>query len=247
MRPFFVVFFLVAIGHLACAQNYGYGFSKATPNNQKRMSSANLNGFLRPSYKKSIVREKLIKATSMKDFFEYYPDLWIEEYTSTQITVKNNGKTQVQKGKDIKLTTAQRKLLQSATFDSEIIIAINYKDRNSIKNQLESGTIRKTLRVVPKYQAKFQTENPTQFLLDQIKEKLNQVGAKKFDTAEIHFTINTQGQAEQIKIIESTMDPKVDDLIIEVIREMPKWLPAKDAKGKNVKQRFEFQLGYMFC
>jgi len=244
MKQLLIFFFLVSLTNLTFAQNYGYQFSKANSSNQKKVLSDELNGSVRSTYSNPIHQESLQKVALLSDLFESYPDLWIEEYTSTEVTVKHNGKVVKEIGKDIKLTAAQRQLCQSADLNSEIIIAVNYRERNTITNKLESGTMRRALIVVPELEAKLEAGDPSQILLNIVKEKLKKAGAQKFEYANVKFTINAQGEVENIKMIDSSTDQKIDGLIIEAIRDMPKWIPASNKKSEKVKQNFEFSVGY---
>ena len=63
----------------------------------------------------------------------------------------------------------------------------------------------------------------------------------------VHFTINTQGQTENIELIEPSGNEAVDKILIDVITKMPKWNPGTDAQGKAVEQSFEFSVGQAGC
>ena len=63
--------------------------------------------------------------------------------------------------------------------------------------------------------------------------------------AAVKFTINEKGEIVNPHIFESTKNEKVDKILLETIKKMPKWKPAKHANGLKTKQDFMFTVGNM--
>ncbi|WBX76215.1 hypothetical protein PG911_16555 [Tenacibaculum ovolyticum] len=54
--------------------------------------------------------------------------------------------------------------------------------------------------------------------------------------------MNEKGKVAEVNIIKS-----VDASIIELLYRMPKWSPAKNIEGENIKQQFELVIGDDGC
>ncbi|WP_064965852.1 energy transducer TonB [Tenacibaculum ovolyticum] len=59
--------------------------------------------------------------------------------------------------------------------------------------------------------------------------------------------MNEKGKVAEVNIIKSTGIKSVDASIIELLYRMPKWSPAKNIEGENVKQQFELVIGDDGC
>ena len=73
------------------------------------------------------------------------------------------------------------------------------------------------------------------------------MGINQFDNASVIFTVNEKGRTENIKLSRTFGDERVDNLLVELIKEMPRWNPAKNEDGLAVKQVFELYLGEPGC
>jgi len=63
----------------------------------------------------------------------------------------------------------------------------------------------------------------------------------------INFTVNAQGATESVVLVESCGNAPLDARLIELIKNMPQWKPAKDANGKATAQAFEFHVVQAAC
>jgi len=78
----------------------------------------------------------------------------------------------------------------------------------------------------------------------------DKIAAKKLNylpQSSISFVVNEQGETENVLLTQSSNDAEIDQLLIELIKKMPKWKPAKNANGLNVKQEFVFNVGQGGC
>ncbi|MBK6838306.1 MAG: hypothetical protein IPG90_08535 [Bacteroidetes bacterium] len=63
----------------------------------------------------------------------------------------------------------------------------------------------------------------------------------------VRFTVNEEGEIIDPKIKVTTNNPKSDKLLLDAIRNMPKWKPATNSQGGKMKQDFEFAMGTGGC
>ena len=65
--------------------------------------------------------------------------------------------------------------------------------------------------------------------------------SKQIPWAMAKFTVNEEGEIVDAKISTPSKDPKIDQLLLDALSKMPKWIPAEDSKGLKVKQEFTFR------
>jgi TonB family protein len=63
----------------------------------------------------------------------------------------------------------------------------------------------------------------------------------------VEFTVNEDCEIANAQISKTSGDQETDELLLNVINQMPKWKPAENAKGRKVKQEFEFSVGNVGC
>jgi TonB family protein len=63
----------------------------------------------------------------------------------------------------------------------------------------------------------------------------------------ITFTVNAQGGTEDVVLVRSCGNEPLDARLIELIANMPKWKPAKDANGRAIAQAIEFHVVQAAC
>jgi TonB family protein len=182
-----------------------------------------------------------------------YPTLGYEmliDYDSVEIFVRSKGELLSSISSEEKLTTEQKKLLNSADLGSDIHIKISYSYKKQAKDQ--SGADRKIVHgfldvnVVPETEAEFPGgfNQLTKYLMDNVIHKVDE--AKYADNllqASVKFAIDEEGRIVHAGILNSSGDQKIDKLILEAMNKMPKWKPAEDSKGIKVQQEFRIPFG----
>jgi hypothetical protein len=64
---------------------------------------------------------------------------------------------------------------------------------------------------------------------------------KAVKPAMARFTVMTDGRVDSVRITESSNIPRVDNIFVGVVKNMPKWKPAK-SRNKPIAQEFSFPL-----
>lgn len=185
-------------------------------------------------------------AKMMKDLNEGYPSSWIKEsdYISSEVLTTCNGKIIKAFGTNDALTEEQRSNLIAADMFSEVFVEVKYKMRDT-GTKVESRTMNFAVTIVPDIEAEYCDgyEKLKEYLLEKAVSKIPETNTLGMNPAKIGFTINEEGEVTDAKIIESTKLKKTDELLLEVIKNMPKWKPAENLEGKKFKQKFEFLVG----
>ena len=222
-------------------------------------SSKEVNFGVHKKENMAVSKEKLSSAKSLADFILGYPINWIKNYESVTITAINKGIEKTISGNSLKLNKEQRKLLQNADWASSIAVKVKYIAENEITKEKETREMNVSMSIIPTEPAAFVGGNNS--LLTYFKEKsIGQIDISKIDSIEIQqqslvkipgfvevlFTINEFGKAESVKLIISSNIEETDKFILEMVKQMPNWKPAKDRKGNKVKQQFELSVGGPF-
>jgi TonB family protein len=220
------------------------------------LSSFFLNGFsqdlmyeVRGKYDKPIKKEALTEAQLLGDFIAGYPSNWVKDYISVEISTKENGDTHKALSLSETLSDEQKNILSKVDLSTEIEINVWYKYPNSITDKLENRNVFVKMTVIPEVEAEFMGgyKQLKQYLKRQMIDKIAKKTPDEFQKGKVVFTVNEQGKITNAEIGLSTGDKKTDMLLLKTICKMPKWKPAQNAKGKNVKQRFEFSMGRGGC
>ncbi len=200
-------------------------------------------------FSNTITQEKLNQAKLIDDIIENYPSNWIKDYRSVSIQAIIDGKEIEAISINNILTLAQKKLLSSVNIDSGVIVSVKYKTKNAVTNTIENREMKLSMGVGPKVEAEFIGGYAQ--MIDYLKENsLERIAAKKFNRLpqpSISFIVNENGLTENVKLTNTSGDNDIDLLLIELVKKMPKWEPAKNTKGLSVKQEFEFSIGMDGC
>ena len=200
---------------------------------------------VRGTYNRPIVKEKLNKAKTLSDINPGYPSSWISREFSVVLMATCNGIVMEAESPNDTLSNEQISILKMADIGTDIVVDIKYNPKNSIIDDLDIRVINFTYSVVPEIEAEYfgGYELLKQYLKENAIDKISEPIAKQIQLATVRFTINEQGQIIDALISKSSEDEKTDKILLQAIREMPKWKPAENSNGIKVKQEFIFTVG----
>jgi len=201
---------------------------------------------IRARYERPIKKLVLQKAQTLGDIVADYPASWITDYVSVELTVTPyGGKPQMALGNGYVLNPAQKKVLEAAVLDAELEIKVYYRSQNCVSHLTNDSQMHIIYTIVPDIEASFVGGE------EQMKKYMGENGldeiAKKvpdgFEKVSVRFTVDENGEVTEAKVAQTSGNAKVDQLLLDAIRNMPRWKPAQNAEGEKVKQRFEFTAG----
>lgn len=105
----------------------------------------------------SVTKEKLKNSKMLGDIIDYYPENWVDNYESVEISSVINGKLEKADGTNNVLNREQKRILQSALLASNINISVKYKSKNSVTGILEASQMNVTITVIPEKEAEFKS------------------------------------------------------------------------------------------
>jgi len=195
-------------------------------------------------YRRAIHKETLSSAKTLADLISGYPSNWISAYTSVEIKGTSGGKTVSYTSTDDLLTNEQHLFLCSADLCSDVVINVKYTYNNGPSGKAENNQIHVTLTLIPDVEAVYSggEEEMNTFIKQNAISRIPEATSKKITGAIFRFTVDENGEVGNIQLTRTTGDTTTDALLMETLRNMPKWKPAENADGTKVKQEFEFSL-----
>ncbi|MCW3103859.1 MAG: hypothetical protein JWO09_2299 [Bacteroidetes bacterium] len=178
----------------------------------------------------------------------------VMEYVSIGITGICGGKVLTSQGTGDKLSAKQKNLLNLVDPGTTISVRIRFRYKSWANLPPDEGSrIREgeyTVAVIPQTEAAYPGgfKQLTDHLLKNVFNKAPGPDAyRNIQQAVVAFTVNEEGKVINAKLTRSSADPRIDKLILDAVRSMPEWTPAKDAEGKKVKEQFSIPLGNDGC
>ena len=178
----------------------------------------------------------------------------IINYVSVEMITIIDGKIVISQSTSDKLTTEQKNSLNTADLGTDIKIKIKFNYKNQINDNLGNNNRiiegESTITVVPETEAAYPGgyKQLTIYLIAAIFNNFSEKSAvSKIQQASVYFTINEDGSIMNAKLSRMSSDSKIDACILTAIGRMPKWKPAKNAKGITVKQVFCIPFDYGGC
>ena len=206
------------------------------------------------SYKDRDILDNMIKSKYPEGYFFYpyisytYPKDDISnllDIESFEIKATNYNKTVSEKAYGVQLSDEQKNILKKVPFGENINIHITFKYKNpKYRNIYFSGDY--TVTVVPMLEATYPggNEKIADFYKSKVINKLSQKVEKQIIwNASVKFVVDETRKVTNPKMEYSTSDAKLDKIVLEATNNMPKWQPAKNAIGKNVKQEIIVRFG----
>jgi len=194
----------------------------------------------------SIQENQLNQINTLTDLNKRYPESWVKEYISVEISAYQNGTLTKALGSSNVLNAAQKELIQLADRSSNIEVNVTYMPENSLKNNTAKLYDFK-VAIMPENNAVY-NEGEEQLLQYLQKNSIAKIEAGSFtgyDLTAIKFTVNEQGNITDIQVAMPSKDTKIDDMLVTTLSQMSGWKPASFSNGLKVKQDFVLTIGNM--
>ncbi len=63
----------------------------------------------------------------------------------------------------------------------------------------------------------------------------------------VHFQVDAMGAPTQVELVKTSGNADLDVALVQIFMQMPRWVPATDARGVAVAQAFQFVVGPGGC
>lgn len=250
MKTNIILLSLLLFFKLSTAQDVTYEFGEIYTYFQQNRApkKVELRYMVRGVHARSIVRETLNKAQVMSDIYAGYPTSWVKDYVSIEMSATCNGKVVKAQGKTHLLNEKQKRLLKMADLNTDIEVNVKYKHSNAATHLVEVNNLDFKITVIPQVEATYigGYEKLINYLKKEVMDEVSKMNINPLSQGTVRFTISTTGKAVGVRLHTSLGNSKIDKMLLETIRKMPKWQSAKNAKGKSVEQYFELIVGDLF-
>ena len=201
------------------------------------------------NYQRGVSLKKLKSARTMADFCNGFPSNWISNYVSSELSFIKDDKIMKSFGHNDTLTPDQRQMLQTVGLNTEIEFNNTFMAENPVNHFVSARTMQLKMRVIPEKEAGFKEGYPkmSYYLYENAVRKITPSVPKSFQQVRVLFTVGEDGSVWDARLESTSGKPDTDQLILDVIRAMPKWNPAEDQNGQPVKQEFELTIGSQGC
>jgi hypothetical protein len=198
----------------------------------------------------SITKENLKEAHSLIDINTRFKSSWVRAYISVEILTTHKGNIRKALSKSDILSQEQKDNMNRADVNTDISVNIQYMPENTLTHN-DIKEINFTFSVDPDSEATFHggKQKLTQYLKEKAIDKIPDGSFKNYDLIAIKFTISEEGEIINAHVYgseyQTSPTEKIDQLLLETIRNMPCWKPAEYSNGTKVKQEFVFIVGNM--
>lgn len=198
-----------------------------------------------PTYSKAIKKEILNDARKLSDINPDFPSSWINKYHLVKITATSGGNLVSIESEDDLLNKSQIQTLNNADLGSDINVRVKYNPKNSTEDNIRE--INFTYSIVPETEARFSEDyqDLKSYIKTHVIDKLSEDKIKSIESAIVRFTIGEEGKPINPIVELSSKTTEVDQLLIDMITNMPNWKPAAGKDGSKIKQDFILSVGSM--
>lgn len=194
----------------------------------------------------AISKKKFNNAQTFGDVYSFYRPSWVREYLSVETSIIQNGSIKKFISTNDTLTSAQKELINTADFGSDIEVRIQYIAENNLKENTPREMDFK-FSIATESDAKYVSGSRqiNKYLKENAIDKIPASSLDEQVLAVVKFTINEKGEVINPHIFQSSRDENIDEILLATISDMPNWKPAEYPNGKKIKQDFVFNVGNM--
>ena len=199
-----------------------------------------------------IKKRDIENAITMETFFDAEHIKAMVTLKSVSITTYVNEKYSdiLETGYTKALTEAQIDFLKSLDYSTSIRVRADYEEISKKTGKIEDSYSTPHLTIIPETQVKYSEGKDAlkTFLRENSIAVRENVDPEKLQPAKLFFTVNTEGNIENVRLDRSSNYPLVDKKMIELISKVPgTWKPAENYKGEKVNQELVVSFGLMGC
>lgn len=198
----------------------------------------------------TISKEDLEKAKSVTEIIPKDADWSAYPIKNVRVKLITDNTEVSESGYDLTLNQQQLSLLKTANYSDNLRLLGSYGNVNAFPFVDEQYDLNYMITVVPEKEAAYAEGKDK--LLAYLKENssviVSSVQGQNLGAGKIAFTIDTQGNVANVRLIGTSNHLFVDQHMLNLIPKLSgKWIPAENARGEKVEQTLVFSFGSMGC
>ena len=171
-------------------------------------------------------------------------------YRNVQISVYENGKKVTALGEDALINDAQRELLHTTGYASNLQVSALYEYEQTAGRNRSYDAVMYYISIIPEEGAEFAEgyDALINYLKENSQELTTNLYKDKLRSGQFSFTVTKEGTIDQVEMKSSSGYEAIDQTFMDLIKQMPgRWNPAVDANGKKIDQQLTFFFGLEGC
>jgi hypothetical protein len=203
------------------------------------------------NYNNPVKSENLKTAKRLSDFIPGYPVNWIDAFVSVEILATCSGIVRKAISNNDVLSEEQKIILKTADGGTGITINTIYKKKKENSGGYDNKDIHIILMLVPEIEAAYigGLHQMKKYLKENVIDKISLIKNPQLQntTVNVLFMVNEDGIISDMKILVTSGNINTDNIILNAVNKMPKWIPAQNANGIKVRQEFVLTVGNSGC
>lgn len=203
-----------------------------------------------PRFNTTITKEDLQKAKSIIDILPENATSSREEYQNVRVSILHDDHDATEMGENEMLNSAQKNLLQSVDYSTNIRITSICQKKYAHGQALRADSLVYYMTIIPEKEAAFTSGHCAliQYLKDNTRDLAAVISRDQLRPGKVSFTVTKNGMIANVHLTDTSGYSSVDEALVERIRSMPgEWAPATNAQGEKVDQEFVFFFGLEGC
>lgn len=220
--------------------------------------------YLVGTWSSPVTKEEAKQITSISDFWsdddktrykhDAFWDIWVvnlKDYPDWTLDVSEVKPGHKATGPTEEFTKEQLTLVANADYSDHLRFSARFNSTKIETGEVEENVlISQTVCVVPDVQAAYKGgfDALVHYLKEASKDHVKHVKRDNVGRCRVFFTVTNMGSIADVKIVETSNYPDVDEVMVKIIKDMPqKWTPAYNENGDKVEQEFVFTFGMAGC
>lgn len=198
----------------------------------------------------TITKKDLHNAQSIIDILPENATVASAKYKYARVSILEDvTETESEQGLNEILNDAQKKLLQTVDYSTNIYIRADFKVGNEFFETPQNDYLTYFITVVPEKEAEFSKGQDAllDYLRENSKEETSIITSDKLKAGKVHFTITKEEEIANVYLSSTSGYESVDKALIKLIKNMPSWNAATNSKGEKVDQELIFFFGLKGC
>ena len=272
MKRFFMtstVFTLLSLGSIACIQAQ-LNLDASVPDKYENMDELPKEepkerlDYMVDTWSSPMTREAVEEITSILYFWrdnknskykvDNFTEVWVanlKDYPDWQLDVDEIEPHLKAMSPTTEYTKEQLAIIENAEYNDHLRFSARFNSTKIETGEVEEyKLISQSMSLVPEVQASY--KGGMEALVDHLKKHshdvVSHVKRDKVGRCRIFFKVTERGTIDEVRLVESSNYPEVDESLIELVKDIPrKWKPAKTEQGEKVAQEFVFTFGRAGC
>ncbi|MCB0689339.1 MAG: energy transducer TonB, partial [Saprospiraceae bacterium] len=188
----------------------------------------------------SIKKESAGIAQTIMDLNQRFPQAWIREYISVDLTVTQDGKMLKSRGENEALSEDQQQLLRHCKSGDLIKVSVHYYPDNNLPKEIKELAF--TVTVVPDVPAAFPGGEVAlrKYLQTNIMEPLAKLVDDNLHEVRIAFQISRDGSVSDVRMVKNSYSEEANSFLVSAMKKMPDWSPALNKEGSPAPDQYQF-------